>query len=119
MEETLLKILEQGGGYAIAGLMIWYSWTKDKLHAKNTDLISQSLKGVADSQKRMAESFRVIVNEIERSNANHENVKSVLASNAKAMGQYFYFCETLIPEMKEVFGELKGFLRGQSINKKQ
>lgn len=112
MEETLLKILEQGGGYAIAGLMIWYSWTKDKLHAKNTDLMSQSLKDVADSQKQMAQAFSKIVSEIERSNSNHENIKGVLSSNTKAMGQYYHFVETLIPELKETFGLLKGFLNG-------
>lgn len=116
MDTTALEILVNGGLAGVAVVMIIYSGWKDKLNAETNKSIMQevakSLKEVADSQNKMADAFTAVINEIQVSNSNHENIKSVLSSNTKAMSQYFYFCETLIPEIKETFGLLKGFLNG-------
>lgn len=116
METTALEVLVNGGLAGVAVVMILYSGWKDKLNAETNksimEEVAKSLQEVAQSQKDMATAFNAVINEIQISNTNHENIKSVLNSNAKAMGQYFYFCETLIPEMKETFGMLKGFLNG-------
>lgn len=108
MDETLNKLIEviiNGGAIGVAVAMIVYSAWKDRLHAKAEEKMYDK---IGDSLEKMADAFAGTVHEIEKANTGYENLKAVLNSNAKAMGNYYKFIE----ETKDFFSEMKGFFRG-------